>query len=152
MWQLFLLAGAFVSMEAVAWLSHRYLMHGLLWFLHRDHHQKAGGNHLEKNDWFFVIFAIPGILLILKGTLSPAGDNYLWVGVGITLYGVAYFLIHDIFIHQRIKIFRRSDNFYLRAIRKAHKMHHKHLDRVEGECFGMLWVPVKYFREALKSL
>jgi beta-carotene 3-hydroxylase len=46
--------------------SHRYLMHGLLWFLHRDHHQKAGGNHLEKNDWFFVIFAIPGILLILR--------------------------------------------------------------------------------------
>jgi beta-carotene 3-hydroxylase len=142
---------AFVSMEGVAWLSHKYLMHGLMWALHKDHHQKNPERVLEKNDSFFVLFAIPGIILILLGTMYGSQAPYLWLGLGITLYGVAYFLVHDVFIHQRLKIFRRADNFYLRAIRKAHKMHHKHLDRFEGECFGMLWVPVKYFREALRK-
>jgi beta-carotene 3-hydroxylase len=77
------------------------------------------------------------------------GYNFLfWIGVGITLYGVAYFLIHDIFIHQRFRIFRNSDLLYFKAIRRAHKMHHKHLTKEDGECFGMLWVPLKYLREA----
>jgi beta-carotene 3-hydroxylase len=26
-------------------------------------------------------------------------------------------------------------------------MHHKHLDKEDGECFGMLMVPFKYFKE-----
>jgi beta-carotene 3-hydroxylase len=71
-----------------------------------------------------------------------------FVGVGISLYGLAYFLVHDIFIHQRFKIFTRTKNKYLKAIRKAHKVHHKHLDPKEGECFGMLVVPPKYIKEA----
>ena len=29
-------------------------------------------------------------------------------------------------------------------------MHHKHLGKEEGECFGMLWVPMRYFKDALK--
>jgi beta-carotene 3-hydroxylase len=52
-----------------------------------------------------------------------------------------------VFIHQRFKWLRNSNNAYFRAIRRAHKMHHKHLDKHEGECFGMLWVPFKYFRQ-----
>lgn len=77
------------------------------------------------------------------------GYNYLfWIGLGITLYGLAYFLLHDIFIHQRFKILRHTDNAYFRAIRRAHKVHHKHLGKEDGECFGMLWVPLKYYREA----
>lgn len=64
------------------------------------------------------------------------------------MYGAAYFLVHDILIHQRFSWFRHTDNIYFRALRKAHKIHHKHLGPEDGECFGMLWVPVKYFREA----
>jgi len=60
-------------------------------------------------------------------------------------------LVHDIFIHQRIKIFRNTKNPYLLALRRAHKMHHKHLGKEDGECFGMLWVPIKYFQDAFKS-
>jgi beta-carotene 3-hydroxylase len=41
---------------------------------------------------------------------------------------------------------------YFRAIRRAHKIHHKRLTKEDGECFGMLWVPIKYFREAARSL
>jgi len=76
----------------------------------------------------------------------------VWIGTGIALYGAAYFLVHDIFIHQRFKIFTRTENVYLMAIRKAHKVHHKHLGKEEGECFGMLWVPWKYFVDARKAI
>ena len=57
------------------------------------------------------------------------------------------FFVHDIFIHQRFKFLRNTNNNYFRAIRRAHKMHHKHLSKEHGECFGMLWVPFKYFRK-----
>jgi len=40
---LLIVIGAFISMEAVAWLTHKYVMHGFLWYLHRDHHQKEPG-------------------------------------------------------------------------------------------------------------
>ena len=66
--------------------------------------------------------------------------------VGIFIYGMAYFFVHDIFIHQRIRFFRNTENAYLLAIRRAHKQHHKHTRKEEGECFGFLLVPVKYFR------
>jgi beta-carotene 3-hydroxylase len=39
---------------------------------------------------------------------------------------------------------------YFRAIRKAHKVHHKNQFKEEGECFGMLIVPMKYFKSELK--
>ena len=140
---------AFISMEAVAWSAHKYLMHGPLWFLHRDHHKKESKGFFEQNDYFFLIFALPGIAALFAGWRYHF-NSLFFLGLGISLYGLTYFLVHDIFIHQRFKIFRISRNFYLKAIRRAHKMHHKHLDRKDGECFGMLWVPFKYFRE-LKS-
>ena len=49
----------FLIMEAVAWLSHKYIMHGFLWHLHKDHHKKDHYGFFEKNDYFFLIFAIP---------------------------------------------------------------------------------------------
>ncbi len=140
----------FICMEAVAWLTHKYVMHGLLWILHKDHHQTEPGI-FEKNDAFFLIFAIPSMILMFLG--ARAGfDVKFFIGLGILFYGIAYFFVHDVFIHQRLPIFRRSDNIYLRAIRKAHKMHHKHLGKEDGECFGMLLVPFFYFREAKKSM
>jgi beta-carotene 3-hydroxylase len=141
---------SFIGMECVAWLAHKYLMHGFLWSLHHDHHQRDDGDFFEKNDYFFIIFAIPGIACLLMG-LYGGMSSLLWVGCGITLYGFTYFLVHDIFIHQRFRIFRNTDSVYLKAIRRAHKMHHKHLGKHQGECFGMLWVPLKYFREAKNS-
>ena len=141
---------AYVSMEGVAWLAHKYLMHGLLWSLHKDHHKKDSYGFLEKNDYFFLIFALPGIACLAAGIYTPA-TFLLYIGLGITLYGVTYFVVHDIFIHQRLPLLRRSENAYLRAIRRAHKMHHKHLGKEDGECFGMLLVPFKYLKQELKS-
>ncbi len=142
--------GTFTAMEAVAWLTHKYVMHGLLWNLHEDHHKKNPTSFFEKNDYFFLIFAIPGIISLGIGSFYQPLQWLMFIGIGITIYGFAYFMVHDIFIHQRFKFLRNSDNFYFRAIRRAHKMHHKHLEKEDGECFGMLWVPFKYFAEALK--
>ena len=140
---------SFFSMECVAWLAHKYVMHGILWSLHHDHHQRDDQAFFEKNDYFFLIFATPGICCLAIGLMNDFSSPF-FIGIGITLYGLAYFFVHDIFIHQRFKIFRNSDSIYLRAIRRAHKMHHKHLGKEDGECFGMLWVPLVYFREAFK--
>jgi len=140
----------FFFMEFVAWFTHKYVMHGLLWILHKDHHQTEPG-FFEKNDAFFLIFAVPSMILIMLG-VSNGNDIRLFIGAGIALYGFAYFMVHDIFIHQRFKIFRKSENIYMRAIRKAHKIHHKHLGKEEGECFGMLLVPFRYYKEAKASI
>jgi beta-carotene 3-hydroxylase len=37
------LLGTFLLMEGITWLTHKYVMHGFLWSLHRDHHQKEPG-------------------------------------------------------------------------------------------------------------
>jgi beta-carotene 3-hydroxylase len=136
----------FLLMEAVAWLSHKYLMHGILWFFHEDHHQhNTNIKPFERNDFFFLLFAVPGISLIFYGVETFSIS--FWMGLGIAIYGFAYFLIHDVFIHRRLKWLRNIDSSYFRAIRKAHKAHHKHFYKEEGECFGMLMVPFKYFNK-----
>ena len=136
----------YILMEGITWCTHKFVMHGWMWYFHEDHHQPRG-RFFEKNDAFFLIFAVPSCLMIVFGSMA-AFDWRFFVGSGILLYGVSYFLIHDVLIHQRFDWFSRTDNLYFRAIRKAHKIHHKHLNKEDGECFGMLFVPMKYFREA----
>lgn len=76
--------------------------------------------------------------------------NLVWwvvaIGVGILLYGVCYFLIHDVVVHQRFKWFTRTENKYIRSIRWAHKMHHKHRRKENGESFGLLIFNKEYWR------
>jgi len=145
-----IVVAAFFSMEFIAWFTHKYVMHGLLWILHKDHHHKESSGFFEHNDFFFLIFALPGILGLFIG-MQQGFNPLFWIGLGITLYGFTYFFVHDIFIHQRFRFLRKIENRYFKAIRRAHKMHHKHLGKEKGECFGMLWVPIKYFRMAKDS-
>ena len=139
----------FFFMEFVAWFTHKYVMHGFLWNLHEDHHKPDHRSFFEKNDAFFLIFAIPGMSLIALGSIFSVPYT-LPIGLGITAYGFCYFLVHDVFIHQRFKWLRNSNNIYFRALRRAHKVHHKHLGKEEGECFGMLVVPWKYFKNEIE--
>lgn len=139
----------FLFMEFVAWFTHKYIMHGFLWILHKDHHKKDHQSFFEKNDAFFLIFATPSMLLFLVG-VKDFNQVYFWVGLGILLYGMAYFFVHDIFIHQRFKWLRNTSSKYLLGLRRGHKMHHKHIGKEDGECFGMLQVPFKYFKRAKK--
>lgn len=136
---------AFFGMEFMAWFTHKFIMHGLLWKLHEDHHQPTPGA-FEKNDLFFLIYAIPSWLCIMLGVMNEAWPA-VGVGSGIALYGLVYFLVHDVLIHRRFKWFDNTNNKYFKAIRKAHKVHHKNRFKEEGTCFGMLVVPKKYFEE-----
>jgi beta-carotene 3-hydroxylase len=149
-WGPLVLILAFVITEVCAWAAHKYLMHGVMWFFHSDHHVVEEGPFFERNDVFFLIFAIPSWLGIMLGIIYQY-YFFVWFGFGIAVYGLAYFLIHDVFIHRRFKWIRDIDTPYFLAIRKAHKVHHKHQQKEDGECFGMLWVPRKYYKEAKKS-
>ena len=131
-------------MEFVAFFMHKYVMHTFLWKLHKDHHQPTD-HHLQKNDFFFLIFAIPSWLGIMFGLMYEI-PLLVTIGAGIALYGMCYVLVHEIFIHQRLKLFKKSKSTYLKGIRKAHKVHHKNMGKEHGTCFGMLIVPKKYFK------
>ena len=137
-------------MEAITWLTHKYVMHGFLWYLHEDHHQPKYTSLFEKNDLFFVIFAIPSSILNIYGIRHQF--NFLFfIGLGILLYGICYFIVHDVIIHQRFKWFNNTKWRYIQALRKGHKMHHKQMGKAANESFGMLWVPWKYFKEKYPS-
>ncbi len=136
----------YLLMEVATWLIHKYVMHGFLWYLHADHHQPKYQNVFEKNDAFFVIGAIPSITLFYFG-VNPELNYKFFIGLGVLGYGITYFMVHDVLIHQRFKWFKHTKSEYLLGLRKAHKIHHKHLGKEDGECFGMLNVPKKYFRK-----
>ena len=138
--------GTFFFMEFMAWFTHKYIMHGFLWSLHKDHHHKDHSSWWERNDLFFVFYALVSIGCFLLWRYEDVWFT-LPIGLGILAYGMAYFTVHDIFIHQRFKLFRNANNWYARGIRRAHKMHHKHLGKDHGENFGMLIVPFKYFKK-----
>ncbi|MBP9793543.1 MAG: sterol desaturase family protein [Flavobacterium sp.] len=138
--------GTFFFMEFMAWFSHKYIMHGFLWHLHADHHKKDHDSWFERNDAFFLFYAVVSIVFFILWKYDILGIG-LAIGLGIFAYGLAYFLVHDIFIHQRFKLFRTTNNRYAKAVRRAHKMHHKHIGKEHGECFGMLLVPFKYFKQ-----
>jgi beta-carotene 3-hydroxylase len=146
LWYISLIFIAFASMEAIAWILHKYVMHGFLWDLHEDHH-RPHDHTFEKNDLFALVFGIPSWLFIMFGIMDGL-DYKLYIGVGITLYGICYVLVHDVLIHQRFKLFRNVESPWLIALRKGHKAHHKKRGKEDGECFGMLLVPYKYYREA----
>ncbi len=147
MWlNIFLVVLFFFFMEFVAWFSHKYIMHGFLWILHKDHHIRDG-RKLEHNDWFAVIFAIPSIYCIVSG--SMAGNDYrFYIGLGIALYGLAYFLFHDVYVHQRVKLFKNFSNRYLRATVKAHEEHH-----IAGnhKNYGFLIAPFIYYKNEFRK-
>ncbi len=144
---------AYLMMEFVAWFAHKYLMHGLLWSWHEDHHkphEKEG--FFEKNDRFFLVFAIPSALCYILGSTFPSVFFLFFIGVGISLYGLTYFLIHDVYIHRRFKWFKHLDNPYSRAVLRAHGTHHSKQTKEDCESFGLLVVDKKFFGKRQKDV
>ena len=146
-WLLFLIVVTltFIFMEFMAWFSHKYIMHVFLWIWHRDHHKKNHNSWFERNDFFFIFYAIVSACFFISWN-----DYSFWFGLpialGILIYGITYFIVHDIFIHQRFKLFKKSQNTYAKALRRAHKIHHKNINKKGGESFGMLSISFKYFK------
>ncbi len=131
--------GALIGMEGVAWVSHKYIMHGPLWVLHKSHHQPPPDAVLERNDWFGVMFSLPSIALIYLGV------NYstplLWLGLGIAGYGLIYLLFHDFLVHRRLKIFPEPKSGFLARIVEAHRIHHHITEKDGAVSFGFVYAP-----------
>lgn len=130
----------FAGMEGVAWATHKYVMHGFLWSLHKSHHYPRTGP-LERNDWFGVFFSVMAIGLIGAGvTFHP---YFLSAGLGMTAYGLAYLFLHDILNHKRFGIHIMPRSGYLRAVLRSHRLHHARREKDGCISFGFL-VPLRF--------
>ena len=125
-------------MEGIAWVTHKYLMHGCLWSLHKSHHEPREGA-FEKNDLFGVFFSIPSIVLIYIGVnhWTPA----LAAGVGVFGYGLIYFFLHDMLVHRRVDTGLRPTRGYLARIVQAHRLHHAVESKDGCVSFGFIFAP-----------
>ncbi len=128
----------FFGMEGVAWATHRYLMHGPLWFLHESHHRPRN-SWFELNDLFGVFFSFVSIGLILGGTFSYG--PLLWAGLGMAAYGLVYFLIHDVLVHRRVEHGFIPRHGYLRRVYQAHRLHHATPGKEGAVSFGFIYSP-----------
>lgn len=129
---------AFVFMEWVAYASHRWIMHGPMWFLHRSHHRERAGP-FEANDWFGVGFSFVSIAFIWVGKNDH--PFIMGLGFGMALYGLCYLLMHDLLTHGRFGRVPIPRNSYLRKLVRAHRIHHSR-DELDGtRNFGFLWPP-----------
>lgn len=145
---IFIVIITFLFMEFVAWFTHKYIMHGFLWNLHASHHKPRKGI-FERNDLFFVYFAAISAYFYITGI--PSMDYRLYIGIGVSLYGLAYFIVHDIFIHRRANWFGKVTHPYLKALRQAHYEHHKTHGKYGSESFGMLIIAPKYYYQAKRK-
>lgn len=128
--------GAFLIMEPITAATHRWVMHGLGWFLHRGHHQ-VGRGRLEANDAFPVIFAGIVCVGLWLGFNQPGWSTLVPIGVGITAYGAAYATVHDVYVHGRLRIFGNRKIAVFEYLADCHRIHHLY----NGAPYGML-VPV----------
>jgi beta-carotene 3-hydroxylase len=137
-----IVAATVLAMEWVAWASHKYVMHGLAWAWHRDHHEPHQGM-IEKNDRFALVgaalsialFALGSTLVVGRGAWWPA----TWIGLGVLAYGAIYTLVHDGLIHQRW-FCRMPRSGYARRLIQAHKLHHVSVSKRGGVSFGFVFV------------
>jgi beta-carotene 3-hydroxylase len=125
-----------LAMEAVAWLMHRYLMHGPLWILHKSHHRRREGR-FELNDAFGLFFAIPSMVLIWFGVRGQ--PTLLALGLGMTAYGALYFFFHDMLVHRRVKLPFVPKRGYLHRVVRAHLLHHRTTTKHGAVSFGFLF-------------
>jgi beta-carotene 3-hydroxylase len=114
------------AMEFWAMLLHGRLWHGVLWFAHRSHHAPRTG-WFEGNDAFAVLHALLAMGLIIGGLEGLQGTAQ-WlsvaVGIGMSMFGMAYFTVHDGLIHGRLPVQFLSRWDWLRRVRNAHLVHH----------------------------
>ena len=147
---------AYFFMEFVAWSNHKYVMHGFLWRWHKDHHvndqykvslDKMATSRFEKNDLFFLVYAVPAIILMIIG-FSINFLPFVFISIGITLYGFTYFLIHDVLIHQRLNIpfLFKKPGYYTNAIIRAHLAHHRPKNASDFRNFGLLVFSLRFFK------
>ena len=130
-------AASFVAMEPLTAVTHRWVMHGVGEWFHRTHHRPGRTSRWERNDWFPVAFASIVMLGFLIGFNVDRAAVLIPVGIGVTLYGAAYALVHDGYIHRRIDPFGEYRIAILDRLADAHRIHHLY----NAAPYGML-IPV----------
>ncbi|MGI4840279.1 MAG: sterol desaturase family protein [Janthinobacterium lividum] len=149
-WNTLIVIVTVAAMEWVAFVAHKYLMHGWGWGWHRSHHEPRTG-WFEKNDLYAVVFAGLAIVLIAMG--NQGVHPLEWIGAGMTLYGALYFIVHDGVVHRRwpFKVVPRRG--YLKRLYQAHLMHHAVDGKERCVSFGFLYAPpTAQLRERLRTL
>lgn len=139
----FITVGTFLFWEFVAWFSHKYIMHGILWTWHKSHHT-VHDHAVEKNDLFAVVFSIPSIALFIISASVYRSPYLFSVALGIFFYGLFYLVFHDIIVHQRIKWRPAKRSKYLQRMIHAHYIHHARHTKEDCEAFGFLYAPKKF--------
>ena len=145
-----LFAAAFAGMEAFAWFTHKYVMHGFLWVWHESHHRPRTGV-FELNDMFAVVFATPAIACIYAGVHgAPA---LLPIGLGITAYGAFYSMFHDGLVHKRYPTPLNGKSRFWKRLIQAHRIHHAITTKEGCVSFGFLFaMPVRKLKAQLAEV
>lgn len=137
-----------VLMEAWAAIMHGKLWHGVLWPTHRSHHRGPGdvaeaprpAHGLEFNDVFGLLHALLAAPMMAWGMHVPVGAGRaaaLGISIGMSAYGLAYALVHDGMVHQRLPLGVLKRSRTLRRVAAAHRVHH----RTGGPPFGLFSGP-----------
>ena len=130
--------GAFFGMEIVARLMHKYIMHGILWAVHKDHHIDMG-HKFQRNNLFGLFFAVIAIFLFFE-TLFTGNTIFASIGTGMALYGLVYLIVHDMIIHNSYLHLRdRKHSKYVDHLIAVHQMHHQNDGRNRGMNWGFLF-------------
>lgn len=140
---------AFVSVEIFSYVAHRFLFHGILWKIHRTHHAARKGA-FELNDIFSAIFALFSILLMVFAEKPLSYSIAFPIGLGISIYGFVYFIIHDFFTHRRFLPFK-STNKSLLTIRAAHQRHHQTTEKIGIAPYGLFIFDYSEFGEKISA-
>ncbi len=131
------------TMEPWARLLHGRVWHHALWGVHRSHHTRRAGR-FEKNDALSAFHAPIATAAIMVGCNlhGIAAALCLGAGSGMTLFGVAYVVVHDGLVHGRLPVSFLLRVPYLRRVRDAHAVHHAR----GGAPFGLFLGPQELMR------
>jgi beta-carotene 3-hydroxylase len=115
-----------LAMDVWAALLHGRVWHASLWRVHASHHRRRECP-FELNDVLSVVHAPLAVALILYGCRAAPSilrEVLFGVGAGMTMFGIAYLLVHDGVIHRRVPVrfLRRLPG--MRAIVRAQRIHH----------------------------
>ena len=140
---------AALAMEFWAMLLHGRLWHGPWWPAHKSHHTSRTG-WWEANDVFAAMHASVAIVLIVAGLehrLGVHSELFVAAGYGMTVFGMAYFVVHDGLIHGRLPVGFLSRIDWLRRIRNAHQVHH----RLDAAPYGLFLGPWELRRATVSN-
>lgn len=113
-------------MELWSRFLHGRVWHGVLFSIHRSHHEERRGS-FEANDVLSVTHAPIAATLVIVGCMMHGIDGAILrgIGAGMTLFGIAYVVVHDGFVHGRLPVEWLARFRFFRRIRGAHRVHHR---------------------------